>query len=419
MTAIRRPAARRGGPVGTTVGVTLAAGSYAALLAAGPRLLGTYHFGGLAIAWTVAAVFGFGLATPTEQLITRRLNVGAPDAIRPALSALGIAGAIAAAGCIVAATASSLQHGYRPFGVATVVAIASWVALAYVRARLAGAGDLTRYAGVLIVESTTRVAFVLVAVLFRSAAGWLLGLAIGVPLAVAAAVGLLTTPDTPPDTTPDTPHAVARGPRRLVSADQVAFLLVSLGFQACLNGPALVVGWREHTQSVVGAFVAASTYFRAPTILMGGIVTHALVALSHAWATDDAPAFRAAARRAMITATGLTAAVVAVLAALEPVVLRVYYGHAVHLPTAVLVGLAVSSVLTVAGGVAVQPLLASGRNVAAGAAWASAAIVTLIIVALPAHLGATTAVGLIAGPLVAVAVVAARSGLARSEPPSD
>ena len=60
-----------------TVGV-----SAFAMLAAGPRLLGDAEYSGLAVAWTVATIFGFGLAIPAEQTITRRIAGGGEAGIQ-------------------------------------------------------------------------------------------------------------------------------------------------------------------------------------------------------------------------------------------------------------------------------------------------------------------------------------------------
>jgi O-antigen/teichoic acid export membrane protein len=390
-------ATRRGGAVRTTVGVVAVAGSIALMLAAGPRLIGTHAFSGLGLAWTVSAVFGFGLAAPTEQLINRRLNARVPRAIGPPMTGLLALAAVAAVGCIVIGRVSSARHAFDPLVPAMLVAIAGWLVLTYVRGRLAGAGDMRTYAIVLISEALARSVLVAIAALNRANASWLLGAAVGVPLFVAAAVATTTRVARIDD---------AASPRtgRPVVADQIAFMIVSLGFQACLNLPALLVGWRARSQDVIGAFVAANTYFRAPTILMGGIATYALVALSHAWGAGDFDSFRRLTRRTVRGAALATGAAVLLVAAAEPVLLRLYYGRDPHLPGLLLTALAVSSVLTVIGGIAVQPLLAMGRDRVAAGSWLLASAVTSALVCASNGTDAVASIGLIAGPAVAVVV---------------
>ena len=143
--------------MGTTVGVVAVALSSALMLAAGPRILGTHAFSGLAIAWTATAVFGFGLAAPTEQLVIRRLNAGAPHAVRPPMTVLAALAALAIVASVVLGLTSTTRHSFHPLIPTMVVGVGGWYVLTFVRARLAGAGDLTSYARVLWAESVTRV----------------------------------------------------------------------------------------------------------------------------------------------------------------------------------------------------------------------------------------------------------------------
>src|SRR6478735_2901642 len=72
----RQRTPRRGGVTEVTLGNLAIALSVVAMLAVGPRTLGTEAFAGFALAWTATTLFGYGLAMPTEQLVARRVSAG-------------------------------------------------------------------------------------------------------------------------------------------------------------------------------------------------------------------------------------------------------------------------------------------------------------------------------------------------------
>jgi O-antigen/teichoic acid export membrane protein len=390
-------AVRRGGSVDTTAGYLAVGLSAAALLSVGPRLLGAHAFSGLGLAWTVTSVFGFGIAFPTEQLLSRRLNVGLARGIRRPMYWLAAAGALVAlAGVPIGAQLPAAQ-GFRPFAISIALAIVGWVGAIAVRGRLAGAGDLRAYGLVLLLESGTRIALVCVALVERCAAPAALGAAVGAPLLVAAAVGAVLRVERPPS---------ADGKRSdQLGTEQLAFIAVALGYQVCLNAPPLVFAWRtgDATVAAVGAFVAANTYFRTPTVIMGGTVTHALVTLSQAWGICDLHLFRAALGRAMRNVTVVGVGASALVAAAAPLLLHLYYGSSLSLPILLLGALAVSSLIAGIALVAVQPLLAAGLGSIAALAWAAGALTTLALFTLSSGRDALAAAGLVAGPVVALA----------------
>jgi len=406
---------RRGGPALPTVGFVAVGASSALLLAGGPRLLPTAAFSGLALAWTLTSLFGVGVATPTEQLATRRGNAPGTGEVRTPLAVLALLGAAAAALAALAAPRLDPHATFPALGWSAALGILAWVALAATRSRLAGAGDLVAYAGVLGVEAVVRVALVAAAVADRAHAAALLAAAVGVPILASAASGWLVAlaggtapaagPGTAPGATAGDPDAGPGAPAVLIR-EQPAFVASSVGYQLCLSGAALLLAARAgaHEPAVVGAFVAASTYFRAPTLLTGGVTTHALVELSHARGRGDTSAFRAGLRAALRAGGTIVVGVSAALVVAAPLALPLYYGHPLRLPVVVLGALAVSTVVGVLASVLTQPLLAARRGGVAALAWCAGAAVTAVGVLADPGVGRLTAAGLLAGPLVALVV---------------
>lgn len=396
-----RPTARReGGAAGVTVSLALVAASGAALLAVGPRVLGTVTFGGLALTWTISAIFGLGVAAPTEQLINRRLNV-APGASTRSVR-LGLLGATALALAVVVAvfagSAAQARYGWLVPGACVAVVGWSWSALA--RGRLLGAGDLRGYAESQLAEALTRVALLVASVLASSAQAQqgLLAGAVGVPLFVGAAWAAGHR------------HHVGDGVSvELVPGEreQLAFVLYALGYQACLNGPVLLLQWRAGVAlpALTGAFVVANSYFRAATIITGGVLVQALTSMSMAWGRADPDGFGVALRRATLRAVGLAALTSLLALVLSPLLLPLLYGGHLGLPRATYLALTASTVLVVAVGTRATALLAAGRSWHAVAGWMSgAAALVVVSVLLPVHEGAILWALLVA-PLVALGVV--------------
>lgn len=407
----RRPAAaRRGGSLDLTTGYVAVGLSAVALLAAGPRVLGVREFGGLGLAWTMVNVFGLGLAFPTEQLLGRRMNARRPVDPQWPLGALACCGlAFALVGWRLSRVGSGLS--YQPMLWCIALGIGGWIVLAVVRSRLAGAGDLRAYGFVLLSESACRIGLVCLAYCGAWPGPETFGIAVGGPLIFSAAVG-----------------AVVRTHRRDSSSDasrrtgrleQVWFVVVALGCQACLNAPPLILGLRGHVGAAeIGAFVAATTYFRAPTVLVGGVITHALVALSEAWGREDQVALYRLERR---FERGLLAALlpaVGILSAGAPILLPLYYGHRLDLAVVVLAGLVASSVVASYALLLTQSLLAVGRSAAAARSWTIGALSTVVVLAISPTLGWLAAGGLAIGPCVVATCVAATLRRLRTAGPS-
>jgi O-antigen/teichoic acid export membrane protein len=436
---VRRPLARRrGGAALPTAGYLSIGVSATLLVIIGSRVLSAPAFSGLFVAWTIVNVFGFGMGTPTEQLISRRMNAVAPGSLRPALYRLLLAALIGAAVTIGIAVGSPEARDFPLLVPTALIAILGWTAVVVVRGRLAGSGDLLGYAIVLGTESVVRTVLLGASLVLPGHAMTLMAAAVAVPVLAAAAVGAMfvipqvlprpatsapafSAGSTPNGSTPNgstangsAPNGSMPGASAPVAADggareQLGFVMVSVGYQVCLQAAVLLLGWRAGAAqpAVVGAFGAANSYFRTPTVLMGGITTHALVMLSRSFGVSDRAGMRTALRVAIRQGivVGLGGTILLCVAA--PVVLPIYYHHKLGLPLFLMAGLAVSTVLTVLAAILAQPLLATGRGGTAGRAWLAGGITTVLMFALSSGTDWLAAAALICGPLIALVIATA------------
>jgi hypothetical protein len=396
-----RPTARRqGGAAGVTVSLALVAASGAALLAVGPRVLGDVTFGSLGLEWTISAIFGLGVAAPTEQLINRRVNVAPGASTRGVLVGLLGGTALALAVVVVVFTGSAAQSRFGWLVPGACVAVLGWAWSALARGRLLGAGDLRGYAESQLIEALARATLLVAAAVVHSdrAQHVLLAAAVGAPLFAGAAWAAGHRHDVAEDAQGELPPG---------EREQLAFVLYALGYQACLNGPVLLLEWRAGAAlpALTGAFVVANSYFRAATIITGGVLVQALTAMSMAWGRADTDGFGVALRRATRRAVLLAAATSALALLLSPLALPLLYGAHLGLPRSTYLALTVSTVLVVAVGTRATALLASGRSWHAVAGWMSGAgSLVLVSLLLPVHDGVILWALLVA-PLVALVVV--------------
>jgi O-antigen/teichoic acid export membrane protein len=403
-------ARRRGGAALPTAGFLSIGVSATLLVIIGSRVLSASAFSGLFVAWTIVNVFGFGIGTPTEQLISRRMNAAAPGSLRPALLRLLLAALIAAAVTIGLAVGSPQAHDFPLLVPSALIAIVGWTAVVVVRGRLAGSGDLLGYAGVLGVESVARILLLGACLVLPGQAMTLMAAAVAVPVLVAAAAGAaVVIPAALPGLA--SPASVASdGPApdggNGDAREQLWFVMYSVGYQVCLQAAVLLLGWRAGAgrTAVVGAFGAVNSYFRTPTVLMGGITTHALVMLSRAWGAGDQAEMRTALRGALRNGVVVGLGGTLLLGLAAPVVLPIYYHHKLGLPLSLIAGLAVSTVITVLAAILVQPLLAAGRGGTAGLAWLAGGAITIVMFALSSGTDRLAIAALICGPLIALGI---------------
>jgi O-antigen/teichoic acid export membrane protein len=397
---------RRGGAALPTVGFLSMGASATLLVIIGSRVLSPPAFSGLYVAWTIVNVFGFGIGTPTEQLISRRMNAAAPGSLRPALFRLVLAALISVAVTVGLAVGSAQARNFPLLVPSALIAIVGWTAVVIVRGRLAGSGDLLGYAGVLGVESVARTALLAACLVLPGRAMILMAAAVAVPVLAAAALGaLVVIPQALPGPAKSASDGGNAGTR-----EQVWFVLYSVGYQVSVQAAVLLLGWRAGADrtAVVGSFGAVNSYFRAPTVVIGGILTHAMVRLSRAWGAADPAGMRAALHGALRNAIVVGFGGTLVLCLMAPVVLPIYYHHPLGLPLLLMASLAVSTVLMVLAATLTQPLLAAARGGTAGLAWLAGGATTVVMFALSTGTDGLAAAALICGPAVALAITAAR-----------
>lgn len=388
-------AKRRGGSMGVSLGLLSVAGSSAILLGVGPRLIDSPAFSGLGLVWTVATVFGFGLAMPTEQLVNRRLNASAASDRSSPVRWLWASAAVCVGAAWFLGSRAVAAENFAALVPGMALAIIGWAAVSMVRGRLLGVGDLRAYAVVLHSETVARLGLIAAAWIIDEAVIPLLALAVGAPLVVGAIVGSCFRVERGPVT--------GRAQGNANAVEQLAFIIGAMGYQVCLNAPPLLLEWRwsSTAPAVIGAFVVATSYFRASTVLAGGITIHALTELSRAWGDRNMSSFSSnlslATRRGLIT----SAVVAAVGLVAAPVLLPLIYGSQLGLPFELYVSLAISTMIAVQANLQVTALLAADRGTWAATCWTLGALTTLAPLALlPANF-VVLSCGLIVGPTVA------------------
>lgn len=401
MSRWRRLLARTAALRSTTAGFLGVGVSGVVLLAAGPRLVGVDDYSALALVWTAANLFGLGVAQPLEQATTRSVAAGRGSA-RATSGARLIAGvAVALSVLFVGATWLGLidAMGPRPaLAVLGSIGFLGWAVLAPARGVAAGELRMQPYAGALAVEASTRVA--IVAAAWFAPASWRLGLlvlAVGVPVLVSVLPLRRLAPGPPlrADTEPRT---------REVAHELAGFTSVALANQIVLNSAALWLGWTGALGvAFTGAFVTATTYLRAPTLLLGGLLAVSLSRQSALWSAGRWDELRAAALRYWGVTTAYAVVSTGLLLVVSPWALRLFYGSDLDVPVAVLAALAVSSIVGMLAWSIAQSLLGAHALRGCAVAWLVAAGLATVCFAMIGSVGqAALSAGLILGPVAAV-----------------
>ena len=251
-------------------GFGLVAISSAGVLAVGPRVMSHASFSGISVGVLISVVFGFGVATPTEQLMSRRQNAGDFAQGKSPAFWLGICASVTALAVVFVVVATDAGHRYAPM-TWSVLAVLGWYLVSPRRGDLLGRQRVPAYALTMIVEGTLRLLLVLSAAIWRDVSVVLLGLSIGLPIVVSAGSAQFLRDRG----TGSAMRALAPG------FEHVSFVAIALGYQVALNLPPVALSWKvsESDRDFVGAFVVANSWMRLPTILVGSITVSALVEL--------------------------------------------------------------------------------------------------------------------------------------------
>jgi O-antigen/teichoic acid export membrane protein len=375
-------------------GFTLVAGSGAALLAAAPRVMGHDSFSGLSMAWVISVIFGFGVATPTEQLISRRRNAGDQVPGRSPAYWLSVVGLAVCAAVGVLLTRDVGQH--YPMLAWSLVAVLGWVFVSPQRGELLGHQAIRAYAATMVLEGLLRTGLVLVAIVWTSAASVLFGASIGVPLLVSAAAAHLI---------PISRDGRHESPRIAPGFEQVAFIVTALGYQASINLAPLALSWKvaDQNRDFVGAFVVANSWMRLPTILVGSITVAALAELSRVASIGSLAGFRTELRRSGAACLTLAVGGALVCGATAEAATTLVYGSRIVLPAHGFAFLGLSTALAIVASWLSVPLMAMRRAVTAAAVWGLGSALTVLTLAiLPADKMLT--IGLVL-PLLATTLI--------------
>jgi O-antigen/teichoic acid export membrane protein len=353
----------------TSVGYVLVGASGFALLACGPRLLGSADYSLLAIAWTVTTIVGTGIAQPGEQTITRVIASGGDrHVVRVVTLRLAVVAALALAlPALGAFDLDPLLRNSAVWSLTVVVAIAGWAMLVGPRGELAGASHFRSYGVVMAVEAVSRMGLCVAAIVIPSAATALLAGALCLPLVLAAMVAYvmarrLALP--PGDPT-------GRGHGR----EQGSITAVSLLIQVVLSSAPLWLEVQSTDPALAGAFVTLTSYLRVPLLVVGGIFVVTLSRASAAYAARNVALVRAIAVRAIAGAGFFALLLELLLLLFSGPGLRLFYGSALPLSATVGILVAASTVFAILASTATQVLYGCQRAGAAVVAWALGAIV--------------------------------------------
>jgi O-antigen/teichoic acid export membrane protein len=379
------------------LGFGLIAVSGTAVLAIGPRIISHHDFSGISLAWVVSVVFGFGVATPTEQLISRRTNAG--DSARGRSPSYWLV--VLAGFTIISITVLTLFTNvgrHYPLLLWSLLAVLGWSLVSPRRGELLGHQAMPAYALSMIVEGVLRVALVALAAIGGAPSEFLLGLSIGLPIVVSAAVAHMTLVR---HKSPRTAVGVAPG------FEHLSFMAIAFGYQVSINLPPLAMSWKvsAHNSDFVGAFVVANSWMRVPTILMGTITVAALAELSRVVPTGSVIAFRAVMKRSGLACLTLALGGAIVCLVLARPATTLLYGERVNMPSYSFVCLAGSTILAILCSWLSTPLMALRHSMVAARLWGLCSVLIVgALVVLPLH--AMVTLGLVVPLAVATAFLA-------------
>ena len=405
--AMRNPLPQ--GAIAIGVGLVLAGLTQYGFLSISAHALGTVRYAPLAKFWAALFVCGPGFFLPLEQELGRALAArrtrgqgGRPLVARAAVAGLGMAACL-----MLAAGIASGPLGAWLFGGDTVLVwalIAGLLAFCVqflVRGTLAGNARFRPYGVLIGSEGVVRVMLcVALGVAGATAAGvYGLALVVGSFLAVAIALagrrGLLLP-----------------GPRAAWSelSSALGYLLVaSVLTQFLLSVGTLAVGLlaTHAQQAAAGRFLNSRIVAYVPIFMFQAVQYALLPKLSALAARGHHNEFRKVLVKLLLFAAGLGAVATAGLAVLGPLVTRLLFGGGFELGHLDFALLGASGTVFMVAQVLSQALISLTRYARVAVGWIAGAAAFVLVTALGSQLFLRVELGLLAGSVATVALMAA------------
>ncbi len=369
-----------------------------AYFALASHALSSSAYGGIALLWSAVFVVVSILYRPVEQLLSRTIaerdarGLGGAAHLRVAAT---IQLALAAAFVVAAlALRHTLEHGL--FGRASalywvmVAAVPSYAASYFARGFLAGHRRFGLYGLLVLVESLSRCAFAVTAVVGIShgqtavalgvAAAPLLSLSV-VPWALQRRLrgAAADEPDPAVATAPEGELTLARG-----AGFASAVLMIMVAEQTFLNaGPLLVKATATHGATALAGFAFNVLLIaRAPLQLFQAVQTSILPHLTRLRAAGDEDPFRRSVAITILAVAVFAAVVALALLALGPTIMHALFGHGQY-GRGGLVAVAAGMGLYLSAATLNQAALARGRARDAAACWLAAAAAFVVVLVVP------------------------------------
>jgi O-antigen/teichoic acid export membrane protein len=370
----------------------------------------------LDLLWSVMFVIISVIYRPIEQLLSRsiadrrargleRQSLGVPIAIQTAFALIFLAVALSVRQRLV----DDVFDGYTTLYWVLVIGTLAYAASYFARGWLAGHRYFALYGGLVFMEATSRIAFVL-AVALGLAHGQS---AVAIGIAAAPFVSLVVVPAAfaRQRRTPDRAAEGGRDDGAMTMRGGTGFAVsvsgIQLAEQALLNAAVLTVAATSPNPTLAGIVFNVLLITRAPLQLFQAIQTSLLPHLAGLEATRGSVAFGQAIRRTVLAIGGFSGAVAVGLLAIGPFVMGRVFGQDYSYSRFGLALIAVGMGLHLCSGALNQAALARGQAAAAAATWLAAAGVFVVWMLLPVigdqmlrvEVGYTAAAGLLAAGL--------------------
>lgn len=379
------------------------------------RTLGPERYAPLSVLWALVFLVGPGLFVPLEQELTRAISArvatgrGSADLVRKAAIAAGAA--VAALIIVIAAAGSWLLP--RLFDdqplllVGLILSVGGYFYEHLVRGVLSGTGAFRSYGVILGAEGLLRLVGCLVLAAFGVSTPGPYGLVLGGAPLFAAAIGARGHTMFPPGPRPEPTDAGLAGPS-LTSA--LGWLLAASLFAQLLVNVAPVTVKLLATPgqtALVSRFVAGLIVARVPLFLFSAIQASALPKLSGLAAAGRHDDFSRGLLRLVTVVGAFAVAGILGVAVVGPTVLELLFGQEFGLARNHLVYLASASASYMLAMTVAQALIALRAQSRVAAAWLAGFATFALVAAVSPGLLERAERGLLAGSVVALAVMAA------------